>query len=145
MIAHYPLIIILPQNNDFFTIFWILFSTHNTAGLIQKNPWISPGANLFQSTKPQGLRHCWKSDLSGRTYFNPRSRKGFDLYGIQSYIPFPISIHEAARASTSAIADQMMMTQFQSTKPQGLRLILLFSCLCLIIFQSTKPQGLRLI
>ena len=33
--------------------------------------------------------------------FNPRSRKGFDSMTISTTSPIPISIHEAAKASTS--------------------------------------------
>ena len=55
----------------------------------------------FQSTKPQRLRLVNKIHLFYNVYFNPRSRKGFDIYNKMD-APYPnISIHEAAKASTA--------------------------------------------
>lgn len=74
----------------FLQYFEFCFSTHNTAGLIQKNPWISPGANLFQSTKPQGLRQFRQLEIVEEE---------------------AISIHEATRASTANITKSNLITQ----------------------------------
>ena len=55
------------------------------------------------------------------TYFNPRSRKGFDMYALSIMGLKYISIHEAAKASTTAASLNWCMLTFQSTKPQRLR------------------------
>ncbi|EPC05060.1 hypothetical protein HMPREF0994_07291, partial [Lachnospiraceae bacterium 3_1_57FAA_CT1] len=76
----------------------------------------------FQSTKPQRLRRVFICQCCQSIYFNPRSRKGFDLLGCKKQVWFAnfnprsrkgfdmyatnqadayeISIHEAAKAST---------------------------------------------
>ena len=99
------------------------------------------------------------------SYFNPRSRKGFD--GINSsaegrakfqstkpqrlrrwsprllHTLHSISIHEAAKASTIKSITSFISSTFQSTKPQRLRPYLVCFPNPLAIFQSTKPQRLR--
>ena len=56
-------------------------------------------------------------------YFNPRSRKGFDVDSISGLADtIEISIHEAAKASTfHRRGTGQFLLRFQSTKPQRLR------------------------
>ena len=76
----------------------------------------------FQSTKPQRLRRYRLGQGTQKNYFNPRSRKGFDI-NWQSMLP--------------------SYTQFQSTKPQRLRQSVYTLDSLSEVFQSTKPQRLR--
>ena len=122
---------------------------------------------LFQSTKPQRLRRIIFQRYFNVGNFNPRSRKGFDVCSAAGCSPsFPISIHEAAKASTVSTArlkggqnfnprsrkgfddgphvSFIPCIQFQSTKPQRLRQGQLTKRKEVKRFQSTKPQRLRL-
>ena len=64
------------------------------------------GSSPFQSTLPQGERHCGERPV-GRNYnnFNPRSRKGSDHIQLLC-APFRIniSIHAPARGATAILA-----------------------------------------
>ena len=119
----------------------------------------------FQSTKPQRLRLWPVHRIIILEYFNPRSRKGFDLTVPFTTFFWGISIHEAAKASTLPSIPLHSHRKFQSTKPQRLRQFefKLFVCFtdfnprsrkgfdvnpdifnCVTVrFQSTKPQRLR--
>ncbi len=121
---------------------------------------------VFQSTLPQGERqriawgvalstiisihapargatlqgaHCAAPD----TYFNPRSRKGSDDKDSASTQMRYISIHAPARGATPSTLPPLGLTLFQSTLPQGERLISRSSRQSASLFQSTLPQGER--
>ena len=76
----------------------------------------------FQSTLPQGERHCQGKISRAAEYFNPRSHKGSD--GIANY------------SYTDGFG-------FQSTLPQGERRYMDQGYQIMNIFQSTLPQGER--
>ena len=123
---------------------------------------------LFQSTLPQGERRESRGQ-SGAVFrhFNPRSRKGSDsnrlfiqLYHIhfnprsrkgsddpvrdEIIISDGISIHAPARGATiSPMHPPESDLGFQSTLPQGERLILNILTCTVTRFQSTLPQGER--
>ncbi len=80
--------------------------------------------NWFQSTFPQGERpDRYTCSDPYRPCFNPRSRKGNDTIGRQSLLRFGVSIHVPARGTTLSSASAALHNKFQSTFPQGERLI----------------------
>ena len=101
--------------------------------------------SLFQSTLPQGERRYQKPVRFWYRNFNPRSHKGsddlsFDVVDIST----KISIHAPTRGATKgqkAVIEAHW--KFQSTLPQGERLIIPCYAAWMNRFQSTLPQGER--
>ena len=79
----------------------------------------------FQSTLPQGERHQLPpGSHPGIKHFNPRSHKGSDPTAEAAPAKHTISIHAPTRGATGAAPrNPLLSEQFQSTLPQGERLL----------------------
>ncbi len=97
----------------------------------------------FNPRSRKGFDVAWLWILSAAVHFNPRSRKGFDFKWNNLPDTVSISIHEAAKASTRCYFHFWFRPEFQSTKPQRLRLQASLNEMLTYLFQSTKPQRLR--
>ena len=99
---------------------------------------------VFQSTLPQGERQRCRHLSFLSANFNPRSRKGSDhsfFVGSLSLKDFnPRSRKGSDNRNPSVIH---VFFKFQSTLPQGERLLEIPLCLLFQLFQSTLPQGER--
>ncbi len=79
---------------------------------------------LFQSTLPQGERLEVASDFKYYVHFNPHSRKGSDVpFNIDRKLTDEISIHTPERGATASKNLSDPGQKFQSTPPQGERLL----------------------
>ena len=105
--------------------------------------WVVAGFG-FQSTLPQGERHHIKFRRPMSGYFNPRSRKGSDIFrhssGTHLYHFNPRSRKGSDGMYIKGIGT---IKKFQSTLPQGERLHPACDPVRHIEFQSTLPQGER--
>ena len=77
------------------------------------------------------------------TCFNPRARKGRDGWRGAVHGPGRVSIHAPARGATVAEFALAIVSLFQSTRPQGARLLDEMDIAIEQLFQSTRPQGAR--
>ena len=77
---------------------------------------------IFQSTKPQRLRHEANARIGDAEDFNPRSRKGFDAdsNGIPTILTY-FNPRSRKGFDASPHSGQAIKYPFQSTKPQRLR------------------------
>ena len=98
---------------------------------------------MFQSTRPQGARHRDTRPFPTRPCFNPRARKGRDGWRGAVHGPGRVSIHAPARGATVAEFALAIVSLFQSTRPQGARLLDEMDIAIEQLFQSTRPQGAR--
>ena len=122
---------------------------------------------MFQSTFPQGERQNSELRVFGTDCFNPRSRKGNDVYRHHSCMFVGVSIHVPARGTTApsrSYSDSFSGFNPRSRKgndpiciriphfcavsihvpARGTTLCRMWCCLEQIEFQSTFPQGERL-
>ena len=82
----------------------------------------------------------------GLLYFNPRSHEGSDEDGSSlTAVTIGISIHAPTRGATVSAGISLSERRFQSTLPQGERLMAEVKDAGLKLFQSTLPQGERLL
>ncbi len=77
----------------------------------------------FQSTLPQGERRLCETRRGYDVHFNPRSHKGSDQVTGDSLDKAVISIHAPTRGATKAYMKCRTGQIFQSTLPQGERLL----------------------
>ena len=61
-----------------------------------------------------------------RCSFNPRAHAGRDSYTGKLKVIEDVSIHAPTRGATKSFVDDMNDTQFQSTRPRGARLALVY-------------------
>ena len=119
----------------------------------------------FNPRSHKGSDGFEKGRTWARIYFNPRSHKGSDTAINGSLLDYAISIHAPTRGATKPLAQPGQFPGFQSTLPQGERLL---PVLLIVInfdisihaptrgatdipghihilcgFQSTLPQGER--
>ena len=101
--------------------------------------------SLFQSTLPQGERRGTQGKIRIHQNFNPRSHKGSDRMATSDKSRFKeISIHAPTRGATVSTQERAkIISEFQSTLPQGERPTYGFIVIYRQAFQSTLPQGER--
>ena len=141
-------------------------SIHAPAGGATSQPGRYNYRRGFQSTRPQGARlnvliktthyGCFNprarrgrdggrgQDSGKDTCFNPRARRGRDCVNLFESFDHKVSIHAPAGGATLAVMRLMLSSKFQSTRPQGARLIIWSGIIGSVMFQSTRPQGARL-
>ena len=77
--------------------------------------------SAFQSTRPQGARHSFHPNTLTMYSFNPRARRGRDLFDDVNDECSLVSIHAPAGGATSGVFNHDRDCKFQSTRPQGAR------------------------
>ena len=77
----------------------------------------------FQSTHPQRARRSATAcNRQSRHRFNPRTRRGRDIFFVEVIAPTEVSIHAPAEGATYCTVEAAAHVLFQSTHPQRARL-----------------------
>ncbi len=105
---------------------------------------LSRTARCFNPRAHVGRDWSRRSFYQQRYGFNPRAHVGRDLLSTQTQADLLVSIHAPTWGATSSGCVTISQSGlFQSTRPRGARLPLIFSGSSRPLFQSTRPRGAR--